>query len=80
MKWISVKERLPEYEQEIWMLCKTFGTVGYSKLFHKIGCRKSTDKKGNVFQSETGESYRDDNGLDIILYWMPVELPQPPKK
>lgn len=81
--WVSVEDRLPEYDDKILVACKNFidtpGKIMYTSLFIRCGKRTATNKHGNVFHvdGENG-SFSDKCGLGIITHWMP--LPDPPEE
>ena len=74
MKWISVKERLPEYQERV--LVHEEVKPEWENLSVTIGYLNTTTK-GKSF--ETNEWYSDNNYQSIdVTHWMP--LPEPPNK
>ena len=65
--WISVKDKLPEYKNNIILYAP-----GYSGRPVRMGWLDKTD--------ENGHNWRDAQGFGIlsVTHWMP--LPEPPEK
>jgi len=66
-KWISVKERLPDYNQDV-----LFCSIKYKDLF--LGYRAELD----AYVDPEGNGLTDDLIFKYYNFWMP--LPEPPKE
>jgi hypothetical protein len=69
MKWISVKDRLPEYYTNVLVYCTSQFYSGYFK---------STAWRANDGGKDIWTITASDNIIDNVTHWMP--LPQPPKQ
>lgn len=78
MKWISVKDRLPELEEVVW---------AWTGEFPYIACRTDVgEEEGWLWAVSSGTVYMDDGKITAdcetdddyqMTHWMP--LPEPPK-
>lgn len=64
-EWVSVEERLPEYDEEVLAWC-----YWYEK-YQTLKCHYSSHLKGRWFTTVAGQE------VYSVTHWMP--LPQPPK-
>ena len=79
-EWISVKDRLPMYEDRV-LLCVLHRPIE-TRSFLRVteGALKYTDKNGNFFQAADPEhsAYVPAKPYsDTVTHWMP--LPEPPE-
>jgi hypothetical protein len=74
-KWISVKDRLPEMDEEDLLLCETCeGPAGTYYLFH-IGNLEEWDENGNCWNLQS-ERYLYGDGFSLISHWAKIEPPE----
>ena len=72
MEWISVDDRLPDYDERV-ILNGTYSfTKGHVEKFVSERCRKQTDSSGEVYRQNMTCI-----GDVSVTHWMP--LPEPPK-
>jgi hypothetical protein len=71
-EWISVKDRLPEYNQEVLFV------NGKNEV--SVGRRFQYEEGTDIFATQSGICFNDDIQGDwaVCKYWMP--LPKPPMK
>jgi len=82
MKWIELKNVLPQYEQNVLLLCKVFTekttNSGFSDPFIRTGYRDSTNKRGENFKIHGDDRiFHTNSELLMVTHWMP--LPSLPK-
>lgn len=78
MNWISVKDRLPEYDEEVGCEELLF-YVPEEGIFYgtyKYKCEFYDDEKINMFWADNHDYDGGDAPIDNVTHWMP--LPQPP--
>lgn len=84
MKWISVKDRLPEQQQYCWIYGKIYDDNSEPFVFDGFFDQKSHDYRGRKLSLGPGWEYDRDRSnyvmLDQVTHWMPYYPPEPPKE
>lgn len=73
MEWISVKDRLPEYESTVIVNAEGFESEGYQPLLISRLMKITIDRNGEKLEWDDFQNI----GLVSVTHWMP--LPEPPK-
>ena len=72
-KWVSVEERLPDAQKDVWVYGKDGVTIGYWIYL-------TNKKMGGLYWSDVygdNDGMRNDTIYDVT-HWMPMDKPEPP--